>query len=243
MLIALFGPAACFAFNAATYLLPLAVLLSIRATHQPRTVATTHRTDRSAGVRAGVAYALGHPVIRACLLLAVTAGMLFNPGLLYPLLSTQVFHLSAGAYGALMAAFGLGAIPGAIAAAGTRGEPSGRLVAVLAAATGVLMVPVALAPVVVVAFVATLALGFVSIWFIAAANTLVQLTSLPAMRGRVMGLWTVALPGTGLITALAVGALADIAGTRVAFIAVGLSIIGSAAVGWRALSAHRPAIA
>ncbi len=242
LLIALFGPAACFAFNAATYLLPLAVLLTIHVTHQARTVAEDRRTDPSAGVRAGVVYAFGQPVIRACLLLAVTGAMLFNPGLLYPLLSTQVFHLSAGAYGALMAAFGLGAIPGAVAAAGTRGEPSGRLVAVLAAATGVLMVPVALAPVVAVAVIATVALGFVSIWFIAAANTLVQLTSLPAMRGRVMGLWTVALPGTGLVTALAVGALADAAGTRVAFLAVGLSIIGSAAVGWRALSSHRPEV-
>lgn len=241
LLLGLFGPAACFGVNAATYIVPLVVLLSLRPA---RTSMSTPTEDApSTGVRDGLSYALGAPAIRACLLLAAAGGMLFNQGLLYPLLSTQVFHLSGGAYGFLMAAFGVGAIPGAVAAAGTRGEPSGRLVAVLAAVTGVLMLPVGLAPDFAVAFVATVVLGFTSIWFIAAANTLVQLTAEPAMRGRVMGLWTVALPGTGLVTALLVGALADAAGVRLAFVGVGIAIVATAAYGSRALLTHQPVTA
>jgi len=241
LLLGLFGPAACFGVNAATYVVPLIVLLSLRPARA--IVGTPAATAPSTSVRDGLAYAFGVPAIRACLLLAAAGGMLFNQGLLYPLLSTQVFHLSGGAYGLLMAAFGVGAIPGAVAAAGTRGEPSGRLVAVLAALTGVLMLPVGLAPDFTIAFAATVILGFASIWFIAAANTLVQLTAEPAMRGRVMGLWTVALPGTGLVTALLVGALADAAGVRIAFVAVGIAIVATAAYGSGALFRHAPATA
>lgn len=46
-----------------------------------------------------------------------------------------------------------------------------------------------------------MATGCLSIWFIAAANTLVQLATAPGMRGRVMGLWGTALPGSNVLTA------------------------------------------
>lgn len=302
VLLALVGPAACFGFNAATYLLPLGVLLTMRGRRalprpddvgradapaaaavpttpsaraliepadqpagdtappapvdQPATGSVpTPRTgpaDRpaagpsaptsdtahepaSTGVRAGLAYAFGNPVIRACLLLAAASTMIFNQGVLTPVLATDALDLPAQGFGALMAAFGLGALPGAIAAAGGREAPSGRLVAVLSFATGVAILPVGLAPEFVVALLATALLGFVSIWFVAAANTLVQLVSAPALRGRVMGAWTAALPGSGLVTALALGAVADTWGIRWAYVALSASFLAAAAAGARAL--------
>ncbi|MGD0895850.1 MAG: hypothetical protein ABSA08_07585 [Acidimicrobiales bacterium] len=47
--------------------------------------------------------------------------------------------------------------------------------------------------------------GCVSIWFIARANTLVQNETEPSMRGRMMGIWNTAPPGTSPITSPMVG--------------------------------------
>ncbi|GCE78357.1 MFS transporter [Cellulomonas biazotea] len=238
VLLALVGPAACFAFNASTYLLPLGVLVALRAggTRQVRHAPGTPTVS----FRAGMAYAFRHPVIRACLLLAAASTMIFNQGVLVPVLATDALGLPPQGFGALMAAFGLGALPGAIAAAGGGEAPSGRLVAALSFATGVAILPLGLAPGFAVALVAAAVLGFVSIWFVAAANTLVQLTSAPHLRGRVMGAWTAALPGSGLVTALALGAITDEWGVRAAYVALAAMFLLAAAVGAPALLARRP---
>jgi hypothetical protein len=78
--------------------------------------------------------------------------------------------------------------------------------------------------------------GFVSIWFIALANTLVQLRSAPHVRGRVMGLWTMALPGMNPVTALVAGGVTQAVGARVGFGLGGACLVGAALAGWRALA-------
>ncbi|KQR17145.1 MFS transporter [Cellulomonas sp. Leaf334] len=232
LLLALVGPAACFAFNACTYLLPLGVLITLRV--RPATPASPSDAP-AVSFRDGLAFAFRHPVIRACLLLAAASTMIFNQGILVPVLATEALDLPPQGFGALMAAFGLGALPGAIAAAGGRAAPTGRIVLVLAFGTGLAIVPLALAPGFVVAAVAAALLGFVSIWFVAAANTLVQLTSPPHLRGRVMGAWTAALPGSGLVTAVALGAVADTWGIRAAYLVLAGAFLAAALVGAPAL--------
>lgn len=239
VLLALVGPAACFAFNAATYLLPLGVLVALRVSRGAAPAAVD--SHPAVTMRAGLAYAFRHPLVRACLLLAAASTMIFNQGVLVPVLATDALDLPPQGFGALMAAFGLGALPGAIAAAGGRGEPSGRLVAGLALATGLAILPVGLAPGLAAAVVAAAVLGFVSIWFVAAANTLVQLTSPPHLRGRVMGAWTAALPGSGLVTALLLGWVTDTWGVRWAYVVLAATFLAATAAGAPALLAHRPA--
>jgi MFS family permease len=89
-------------------------------------------------------------------------------------------------------------------------------------------------------FVGLALAGFLSIWFIALANALVQLRSDPAVRGRVMGVWTMALPGMLPITSLLVGGVATLGGgalgARLAFGLSGLALAVSALAGWRALA-------
>jgi hypothetical protein len=75
----------------------------------------------------------------------------------------------------------------------------------------------------------------VSIWFIARANALVLLSADASMRGRVMGVWSMALPGMNPVTGLIVGASADAWGPRAAYAGVGVAAIATAAAGWRAL--------
>jgi hypothetical protein len=66
--------------------------------------------------------------------------------------------------------------------------------------------------------------GFASIGFIAAANTLVQLTSTAAMRGRIVGAWTMMLPALSPITAILLALHVDATGPRIAFATKGLVI-------------------
>ena len=161
--------------------------------------------------------------------------------MLFPLLARHVFGLNGGGYGALVAAFGLGALPGAVLAARTHGESNGRTVARLAALTATSTALVALAPGLSTGVIAIALTGFTSIWFIASANTLVQLRARADMRGRVMGAWTMALPGMGPFTAIIVGSVADGAGVRIATALVAATLLAGTAFGWRAL--HRAAIA
>jgi sugar phosphate permease len=92
------------------------------------------------------------------------------------------------------------------------------------------------APDLFVAFAAMALTGFPSIWFISLTNTLVQLRCAPEMRGRVMGLWSMALPGTVPLTGFLVAAVGQYAGARAGFSVSGFGLLAAAILGWRALS-------
>lgn len=236
VLLSTVGTAACFGVNAASFLAPLLVLLR---NPKPAT-GDAGRVRREPGaIRLGLRYSLHTPVIRACVLLAAASGMLFNLGIALPLFTTRSLHLGGTGLGLMMAVFGVGALPGAAMAASTS-WPTGRQVRVLASLTGVVVILIAAAPIAVLAFVGMAAAGFTSIWFIASANTLVQLSSEASLRGRVMGVWTMALPGTLPLTAL-ITAWADQAiGPRSGFGASGVVLLFAVAAGWAALGRHQP---
>ena len=238
VLLATVGPAACFLVNALSFLPPLYVLWRM----VPRPDRAADRWSRPAkepgAIRSGLRYAWRTPVIRACLPLATASGMLFSMGIALPLLATRALHLGGGGYGALMAAFGLGALPGALLAAGTV-TPTGPRVRTLALATAGSVLLTAWAPYLVLAFGAMALTGFTSIWFVACANTLVQLGSRPEFRGRVMSLWGMAMTGTVPVTGFLVSGVGETLGARAAFSVSGTALLLASLLGWRALSAER----
>jgi hypothetical protein len=81
--------------------------------------------------------------------------------------------------------------------------------------------------------------GFLSIWMIALANTLVQLRPSASLRGPVMGLWTMVLPGLMPVTALVIGATTQYAGPREGYGIAGVFLCAAALTGWRALGDSR----
>jgi MFS family permease len=230
------GVAACCVVNALSFLPPLAIVLRNRPT-----ATDGARRPRGASKISGLRYAWRIPSIRACLVLAAASGMLFNLNVPVPLLATRVFHLGGSGYGLMMATFGLGSIPGAVLAAASSGKPKGRTVAVLASVTGIAVLATAYAPDTALAFVGMAMTGCFSIWFIAAANTLVQLEAEPEMRGRVSAAWNMALPGCEPATSPFVGWVAGAAGPREGFGVAGLALIAAAIAGWRALTRPRRA--
>lgn len=233
--LATLGVPFCFVANAVSYLPPLAVLIA-----QRRRVSQGAAVRRAPGgpgaVRAGLRYAWHTPALRYCLLMAAASGMLFNLGVGLPLLATRTYHLGGGGYGLMMATFGVGGVAGALLAASGRGMPSGRSVRLLALLTGVSILATAAAPLAGLAFTGLGITGALSIWFIARANTLAQLRASPSMRGRVMGIWVMALPGAQPITSPVVGFTAEAAGPRAGFGLAGVALLVVAAAGWRALA-------
>ncbi len=155
-------------------------------------------------------------------------------GIALPPLVSRALHQGGGGYGAMMAAFGVGGLPGALLAA-AQPEPTGRRVRWLALATAATVIGIAVSPTMPIALPAMAALGVASIWFIASANTLAQLRCAPDMRGRVMSLWGVAMTGTSPITGFGVAAVVEFVGPREGFSVAGIVLGAAAIAGWRAL--------
>jgi MFS family permease len=232
LLLATSGAAACFGVNTLTYLAPLIVLIRMHGT--PREGAAREGRRQKGAAREGLRYALQTPLFRALLPMSAASGLIFSMGVALPPLASGALHLGGGGYGAMMAAFGLGGLPGALLAAAAP-EPTGRRVRILALFTAASVLVVAWAPVAAVALVGMALVGMSSIWFIALANTLAQLRCDPGFRGRIMSLWGMAMTGTLPITSFAVAAVIDGAGPRFGFSISGLCVATTTIIGWRAL--------
>ena len=233
VLLATWGIVPCFVFNAVAFVPALIVLLVAR----PPRHAHAGGTER-VGFGHALAWVRGRRDVVAVLALAVVGGMLFNLAVTVPLLTTRVFRLDGGAYGILTAVFGAGALVGALRASAESARPSARQSALLAGSTGVFVVLSALAPSVWLFGAGLVVIGFLGIWFIARANAFVQLAAPAQLRGRVMSLWNMAIPGMNPVTGLIAGASADALGARFGFALSGalfVAIGGGCLLAWRAL--------
>ena len=231
-LLAVSGPDTCILANGLSFIAPLAVLLRIPPA--PPDVDADVLPTRGA-IRRALRYVADSPEIKVCLCVAVALGMIFNAGTVLPIMTRDVLHRGGVAYGSLLTAFGLGALPGALMA-GRISEPTGRSLRVLVGTTGAAVVVTAASISYPMMLVGEFAIGFASIWTVAAANTMVQLKSRSDMRGPVMGLWVSAVPGTNPITGPLMGAIAQLAGGRPAFALPGIALALVMLAGWRTLS-------
>lgn len=193
------------------------------------------RAHRSPGsFRAGLRYVWGRPDLRAILIMLFLIGTF---GLNFPIfiatMAVSVFHTDARGFGLLSSLMGIGTIGGALFAAAQERPKFSGLVAG-AAGFGIGCVLAALAPGYWWFGAALIFTGIASITFTNATNSLMQLSTEPAMRGRVMALRVgVALGGTpigapvlgwvanrfGPRWALAVGAASGIAAAVTALFA------------------------
>ena len=229
------GLTACFAFTAVVFLPALTVLMTCHrvpdgsrcsapgeACVAPLTSAAPGSTGPGLSTWRG---ALAHPGVLACLLLAVATGVVTNVNVtLIPLLATRTLGQGSTAYGLLAASFGVGALLGALASIANR-RPRPRLVVGLALGCGLTAALTAAGASRLAVLGAGLALvALTAIWFVAQANALAQLLAPPGARGRVMGLWNMALPGLNPLTALGAGALADRYNPPTALAASGVAI-------------------
>ncbi|MFT4228699.1 MAG: MFS transporter [Microbacterium sp.] len=233
-------PAWCFVFHAVSLVPAIVVLLTLRTSRPAggeahRASAAERQEPAEEPPSSAWRFVATSAPIRSTLLLAVCASASFNIAVVIPLIVADVFRAGGGTYGALAMAFGLGALPGAILSATGPTTPRGSEIRVLALLMGALVLLSAAAPVLPFLFAGLALVGLVVMWFIARANAFVMLGTPAAIRGRVMGFWAMALPGSNVVTGLLVGGLADLTDPRIAYAAVGLAAVATAVVCWRGL--------
>ncbi len=180
-------------------------------------------------MRAGLRYVWRTPALRVPLvMMAVVSTLAYNFSVVLPLLARVVYGRGGGAYGALFAAMGVGALAGALLMA-SRARPSRRLLVVSTFTFGVLTVLLAAAPGYALGLVLLVPLGAAGVLFVSTTNSLLQLNAEDAMRGRVMALWAVVFLGSTPIGGPLTGLLAREFGVRAAVAVGGVAALATAA--------------
>jgi MFS family permease len=143
-----------------------------------------------------------------------------------PLLADRTFHGSAGTFGMLSALAGVGSFLGAITMASRIAAPKLRDLAWWAVACGVSLALAGAAPVLWLAALAMIPMGFTIMAFMITGNTMLQLTSVPQARGRVMALYGIVFLGSTPIGAPIAGVIGEHLGAQ-----TGLWLSGLVAAG------------
>jgi MFS family permease len=239
VIIATAGVGVCFLVNTVSFVAVLVALLLIRG-DELYGVHTERDLTVLAGTREGMAFAWRHPQVRVVLLVVTAVGLVgfnFNP--LVPLLASDTLHVDAQAFGLLSAAFGAGALAGAIVTASFRRATFRAFVGGMLGFSTLLL---ALAPVheARLAGVLLVGLGASFTLFAANANALVQLAAPDHLRGRLVALYLFAFVGCAPLGSLLSGWLVDVGGTRLAFVVAGLVGLAAAVYAVSATRAWRP---
>jgi MFS family permease len=145
-----------------------------------------------------------------------------------PLMARFAFGGGPATYAALTSAMAVGAVSGALAA-GVRERIEPSLLAAAALAFGVSSLAAAAAPSLPLEVLALIVTGAASVTFAAGINSTLQLEAAPAMRGRVMALYSVVFLGSTPIGAPIAGWLAGTAGPRSALVLAGVAAVLGAA--------------
>jgi MFS family permease len=237
VMIAATGTGWVFLINALSFIGVLAALMGLRRGElhpQPRAVAS------KAGIVDGLRYLRRHPplMVALCMLFLVS-----TYGLNFPIfiatMSVTVFHGQAHQYGALSSTMAVGSVIGALLSAARRPPGLGRLTR-SALAFGIACALAAWMPNAWTFGAVLLLLGLLAQTFTTSANSLVQLSTEPAMRGRVMAIYMGIFLGCTPLGAPVVGWVADRFGPRWALGVAAASGLAAAAVAagyaWRRAS-------
>ncbi len=232
LLIAAVGVAPCFLFNAVSFVAVI-VALAVMRTGELRPSKPVPR--RPGQVREGLRYVWHTPALRVPLvMMAVVSTLAYNYSVVLPLLTKDVYGRGGGAYGALSAAMGVGALAGALLMA-SMARPSRRLLVASTFAFGVVTVLLAAAPGYLWGMVLLVPMGAAGVLFISTTNSLLQLNADDAMRGRVMALWAVVFLGSTPIGGPLTGLIARGLGVRAAVALGGVAALATAAGAYWAL--------
>jgi MFS family permease len=238
VVIAAVGTGWCFVINTASFLAVLAALLAMRvADLYP--LAGRRRPTMFRGTREGLAFARHNLTVQVTLaMMAVFASICFNFNILLPLLAKNTLDAGPRTFGIISAAFGAGALIGALSAAAVA---NARWRTMLLGAGGFGICELLIAPVhgVVAASILLFVCGVFFTSYTANANASIQLASPDHLRGRVLGLYYYAWNGLAPLGAVLVGWLCDRGGTELAFGVGGVCAIAMTALGAEAITRPR----
>jgi MFS family permease len=211
--------------NGISYLAVIAALQAMR----PHELSPVARAPRGKGmIRDGIRYVRGRPdlmLIMCAAFFAGTFGMNFQ--MTSALMATQVYDKGPGEYGLLGTTLAVGSLTGALLGARREGRPRQRLVVVAGLAFGTVEVALGLMPSYLTFALLTPVLGLCLLTMLNSANTTVQLSVAPAMRGRVMALYMMVVMGGTPLGAPVVGWVGATFGARWTLIGGGaMTVLG-----------------
>ena len=234
IVIAAVGVGWCFAANTVSFLAVLTSLLLMR-TSEFFPLKRRERPTIVRGTREGLAYAYRSRGVTVMLgMMVVFASVCFNFNILLPVLAKETLETGPRTFGILSAAFGAGALIGALAAA-ARARASWRTM--FLGAAGFAICELAIAPVhsVVVAVALLFACGIFFTSYTANTNARLQLDTPDHLRGRVLSLYYYAWNGLAPLGGLLVGWMSQTGGTELSFGVAGLAGLTMVASGLFAL--------
>ena len=217
----------------------VAVLISLSALR----VSELHEKPRARRTRGslteGFVYAWKRPDLRTTLIMLLLIGTF---GLNFPIfistMAVRVFHTDAGGYGLLSSVMAIGTMSGALLGAG-REKPRFKYLLIGAAFFGVGCGLAAAAPTYWLFACSLVIIGVAALTFMNTSNSLMQLSTEPAMRGRVMAIrLAIALGGTPIGAPIA-GWIADRYGPRWSIALAAAAGLSAALIGIYARQLHR----
>ena len=211
--------------NAASY---AAVVLALQRMRAGELDSPEPHPRRPGMIRDGLTYIRSRPdlmMILAIVFFTGTFGLNFQ--MTSALMATEVFEKGASEYGILGSAMAVGSLSGALLAA-RRGQPRHRLVILAAVGFGSAEIVAGLMPTYLTFLLWLPVLGLTALTMITAANTTMQLSVEPGLRGRVMALYLMIFMGGTPIGSPIVGWVGETFGARWTLIGGGgMTILGT----------------
>jgi MFS family permease len=229
ILITTVGVGTCFLVNALSF---GAMVVALRAMEPHQLSPAPVASGGPGAVRAALRHVRRTPALAIPLAMMALVGTLgYNFQVILPLLARFSFDGGAAAYTVLAVAMGAGSVVGALAA-GARGRVGPGLLIGSAFGFGAVALIAAVAPTLPLEAIALVPLGAASVTFAAGINSSLQLAAEPAMRGRVMALYSMVFLGSTPIGGPITGWLSEAIDPRAALVLAGVAGV-VAAIGAR----------
>jgi MFS family permease len=236
VLIAAVGSGWLFVINAASFVAVLCSLFSLRTEQLHRSVKATRGRG---GLVEGFRYVSRRPDIKAILVMLFLIGTF---GINFPIfistMAVGVFHAGASQFGLLTSMMAVGSVAGALLSA-RREKPRMPVIVAAAAIFGFGFCIAAAMPSYGLFGCALVIIGLSAQTFTTTANSTIQLSTEPEMRGRVIALFLAIAVGATPIGAPFVGWVADAFGPRWALGVGAASGFGAVIVAVHYLAKHR----
>jgi len=229
LLIAAFGTGPSFLVNGVSYLFAIGALMAMNE----KEFFYQERPKSKTNVREGLHYALARPDIYVVMLMVFFLGTFgLNFQIFNALMATKEFGKGPAAYGLLGTFVAIGSFSGAIASARLERFRKTRFVILAGGAFALAILVLSILPNYTAYAIFLPICGVTALITMITANSIVQVNSDPAIRGRVMGIYLLIFMGGTPVGSPVIGLMAEAIGIRSTIAACGAICLIATTIIW-----------